>query len=317
MARYCITGATGYIGWKLVEYLHQYDGRAEIAAVVRNADKAQKLFSDKAELIPADLTDEQLVNHLNGDFDYIIHCACVTKSAEMISHPVEVTRSIVNATQNVLELARRCKPKSMVFLSSMEVYGDIDCTDGHRVSEQEYGNIDLLNVRSCYSLGKRMAENICYSYFSEYGVPVKIARLAQTFGDELLPGENRVFAQFARSVKNGTDIVLHTDGSSMGNYCGIRDAVAGILKILEHGKDGEAYNVVNEMHTMTIRQMAEFVADEIANGKIKVVHEIPKDNEYGYAASTGLRLSGKKLMETGWTPRESLRDMFSEIISKL
>lgn len=317
MAEYCITGATGYIGWKLVEYLHQYDEEARITAIVRNTDKAQKLLLDKAGLISADLTDEQQVKELNGDFDYIIHCASITKSAEMVSHPVEVIRSVINATQNVLELAKRCKPKSVVFLSSMEVYGDIDCTDGHKVSEREYGRIDLLNVRSCYSLGKRMAENICYSYFNEYGVPVKIARLAQTFGDELLPTENRVFAQFARSVKNGTDIVLHTDGSSMGNYCGIRDAIAGILMILGHGKDGEAYNVVNEMHTMTIRQMAEFVANEIANGKIKVVYEIPEDNRYGYAANTGIRLSGKKLMEIGWAPQENLRDMYSEIIRKL
>ena len=87
--------------------------------------------------------------------------------------------------------------------------------------------------------------------------------------------------------------------------------------ILEHGKDGESYNVVNETHTMTIRQMAEFVANEIANGKIKVAYEIPKDNEYGYAAHTGIRLSGKKLMELGWMPQESMRDMYTEIVGKL
>ncbi len=317
MAEYCITGATGYIGWKLVEYIRQHDREAKIVAIVRNKDKARKLLSDKAELFSADLIDGQQMQKLNGCFDYMIHCASVTKSMEMVSHPVEVIRSIINATQNILELARRCQTRSVVFLSSMEIYGDIDCMDGHRVSEQEYGNIDPLNVRNCYSLGKRMAENICYSYFREYGVPVKIARLAQTFGDEILPTENRIFAQFARSVKNGTDIVLHTDGGSMGNYCGIRDALAGILLISEHGKNGEAYNVVNEMHTMTIRQMAEFVADKIAGGRIKVVYEIPKDNQYGYAAATGIRLSGKKLMELGWMPKESLEDMYIEIISKL
>ncbi len=317
MAEYCITGATGYIGWKLAEYIYQHDQSARIVAIVRNIDKAQELLSDKAELVHTDLTDEQQMNKMNRNFDYIIHCASITKSMEMVSHPVEVTRSIINATQNMLELAKRCRLKSMVFLSSVEIYGDIDCTDGHKVLEHEYGDIELLNVRSCYSLGKRMAENICYSYFNEYGVPVKIARLAQTFGDELLPTENRVFAQFARAVKEGTDIILHTDGSSMGNYCGIRDAIAGLLMILEHGKNGEAYNVVNEKHTMTIDQMAEFVANKIANGKIKVVYEIPKDNKYGYAAHTGIRLSGKKLMELGWTPQERFEDMYSEIIRKL
>lgn len=317
MAEYCITGATGYIGWKLVEYIRRHDEGAKIVAIVRDKAKAAQLFSDQVELIIADLTDEYQVKKINRNFEYIIHGASITKSVEMVSHPVEVINSIINTTQNMLELARRCKLRSMVFLSSMEIYGDIDCTDGHRVSEHEYGNIDLLNVRSCYSLGKRMSENICYSYYKEYGTPVKIARLAQIFGDEILPTENRVFAQFARAVKNGTDIVLHTEGNSMGNYCGIRDALAGILLILKQGKDGEAYNIVNEKHTMTIRRMADFVANEIANGKIKVVYEIPKDNKYGYAAHTGIRLSAKKLMDLGWSPQENFEDMYKEIISKL
>lgn len=317
MAEYCITGATGYIGWKLVEYILRHDEGAKVVAIVRDKAKAKQLLSDKAELIIADLTDEYQVKKIKRDFDYIIHCASITKSVEMVSRPVEVISSIINTTQSTLELARRCNVKSMVFLSSMEIYGDIACTDGHRVSEQEYGNIDLLNVRSCYSLGKRMGENICYSYFKEYGVPVKIARLAQVFGDEILPTENRVFAQLARAVKNGTNIVLHTEGNSMGNYCGIRDALVGILMVLEHGKDGEAYNVVNEKHTMTIRQMADFVANKIANGKIKVVYEIPEDNRYGYAAHTGIRLSAQKLMDLGWSPQERLEDMYKEIISKL
>lgn len=153
----------------------------------------------------------------------------------------------------------------MVYLSSMEVYGIVECPSGCRVAEWEAGNgrVDILYKRSCYPLGKRMAENICYSYFKEYNVPVKIARLAQTFGRGILPSDHRVFAEFARAVQSGTDIILHTEGASMGNYCAIDDVMDGILLILKQGQDGEAYNVVNEENTMTIRQMAELVATKI------------------------------------------------------
>ena len=162
-----------------------------------------------------------------------------------------------------------------------------------------------------------MAENICYSHYKEYGIPVKIARLAQTFGRGVLPDDTRVFAQFAQSVQEGMDIILHTKGNSMGNYCGIEDAIMGIMTILNRGTDGEVYNVVNEANTMTILQMAELVAEKIAGGKIKVVYDIPQDKDcYGYAEDTGLRLSGSKLVALGWRPVESLEMMYQDLMDK-
>ncbi|HBA68072.1 MAG TPA: hypothetical protein DCZ40_01770 [Lachnospiraceae bacterium] len=316
MNTYLITGATGYIGSMLVKHITKTDKEAHITVIVRDRAKAENMLPSAVHFVEADLTDRVQMAALDCRCDYIIHCASITESVRMISHPVEVTESIVNTTQHVLELARRGSVKSMVYLSSMEVYGSIDCQDGCRTTEEEAlrGEVELLASRSCYPLGKRMAENICHSYYKEYGVPVKIARLSQTFGEGVLPSDRRVFVQFAKAVKAGSDIVLHTQGHSMGNYCGIHDAISGIMTILEKGTSGEAYNVVNENNTMTIRQMAEFVADRIAGGKIKVAYDIAKDDRHGYAADTGLRLSGKKLMSLGWKPEEALEDMYSQLI---
>jgi len=316
MKNYLITGATGYIGSMLVKHIRETDEAAGITVLVRDRAKAEAMLPRNVQITEADLTDREKVISSELNCDYIIHCASVTASAEMITHPVEVTESIVNVTQNILELARRCRLKSMVYLSSMEVYGSIGCPDGRRVTEKEAsrGEVELLATRSCYPLGKRMAENVCYSYYKEYGVPVKIARLAQTFGEGVLPSDQRVFAQFARAAREGRNIVLHTKGRSLGNYCGIHDAISGILTILEKGISGEAYNVVNEANTMTIRRMAELVADKIAGGSIRVASDIAEDNRYGYAADTSLRLSGEKLMALGWKPEESLEDMYRELL---
>lgn len=325
MAAYFITGATGYIGAALIQSILREEQAVNqnldscIIAPVRDIHKASKLFPAGVELLQTDLCDRQCVETLvkaGSRADYIIHCASVTKSAEMVTHPVEVIESIVNTTQNVLEFARCSQAKSMVYLSSMEVYGTIDCRDGHRVKEEGVcrGEINLLSARSCYPLGKRMAENICYSYYKEYGIPVKIARLAQTFGRNMMPEDNRVFAQFARAAGMGEDIVLHTKGDSMGNYCDIDDAIMGIMTILKKGADGEAYNVVNEENTMTIRQMAELVAQKVTNGKINVTYEIVDDNSRGYAPATGLRMSGEKLRALGWKPQKVLYDMYRDIL---
>lgn len=325
MEKILITGATGYIGSMLIKHILQEDcgmddGR-RIVAPVRNIRKAHSLLPDGVCVIEADLLDQSVMEGLDCDFDFVIHCAGVTNSQEMVRHPVETAASILKITENILEIARRCKEsgklKSIVYLSSMEIYGNINCSDGHRVSEDESGFLNPLDARSCYPMGKRMAETLCYSYFKEYALPVRIARLAQTFGHGVSPADGKVFSQFARAITQGNDIIMHTEGLSMGNYCGIDDTVIGILKILKHGRDGEAYNVVNEENTMTIREMAELVAEEIAGGKVCVVYDIPEDNRYGYAACTGLKLSGKKLESLGWKPRQTLAGMYRDMLEDL
>ncbi len=143
---------------------------------------------------------------------------------------------------------------------------------------------------------------------------MKIARLAQTFGRGVRQEDNRVFAQFARSIKENKDIVLHTQGNSVGNYCDIDDTVDAILFLLENGKSAEAYNIVNEANTMTIREMAEMITNKIAGGKIGVTYNIPSNNQYGYAAETGLRLSGAKMKKLGWEAKTNLEEMYWRMI---
>ncbi len=122
-----------------------------ITVLVRNKEKAVAMLPPSVMLLEADLTDDMAMRAIIGRHDYLVHCAAITESKTMIDHPVEVIDSIVRATQNVCELAKRTQIKSMVFLSSMEVYGSIECTDGHLCTEAEAGRgyINICNVRSC------------------------------------------------------------------------------------------------------------------------------------------------------------------------
>lgn len=309
-----VTGATGLIGSLLVRSLLAI-GDIEVLAFVRNEEKARSIFSDNQNLrlVIGDITSRI---EIEGTVDYIFHCASVTTSKVMIEKPVETLLTSIDGTKNILELAKEKNLKSVVYISSMEMYGSFDDLD-HEVKENDLGYIDPLKVRSNYPECKRLCENMCIAYLSEYDVPVKIARLAQTFGAGILPGENRVFAQFARSAINGENIVLHTKGLSEGNYCYTRDCMTGLLSILLKGKNGEAYNVSNPASHTTIAEMANMVADKIAGGNIKVIFDIPENNSYGYAADTKMKLNSDKLQSLGWAPEVDLEEAYRRMIEDM
>ena len=247
-----VTGATGLIGSLLVKALQCCNRRKEtgikILALVRNQEKAERLFGDllKREDLKLVIGDITMPVEVDDKIDHIIHCASITTSKVMISRPVDVIRTSLNGTENLLELAKEKQVRSMVYVSSMEMYGALNLQNDQMVTEEMTGYLNPLALRSNYPESKRMCENMCVAYGTQYEVPVKIARLAQTFGAGVLPGENRVFAQFARSAMKGSDIVLHTEGKSEGNYCYTADAVRALLTILVKGENMQAYNVVNQ-----------------------------------------------------------------------
>ena len=316
---FVITGATGLIGSLIVKYL-LYANRtmnfgANINAVVRNVEKADKIFAeektDALTYVVADLTKEKV--NCEGDCDYIVHAAAVTASKVMVSDPVGTICTSIDGTEKMLQLAVEKKAKAFIYISSMEIYGQP--TVGGKTAEKDLGYVDIENVRSCYPEGKRMCECLCTAYAAQYGVNVISARLAQTFGAGILPTENRVFAQFARSVMRGENIVLHTTGESEGNYVYTADAIAAIMTLLVKGKAGEAYNIANEDSHITIRNMAELVAREIAGEKIQVVIDIPEDSvSLGYAPPVKMWLDASKMRELGWKPEIGLVEAYKRMI---
>ncbi|WP_418817292.1 NAD-dependent epimerase/dehydratase family protein [Pseudoruminococcus massiliensis] len=313
-----VTGATGLVGSYAVKALAAinriHNADMKILALVRNPEKAKTVFSKLLERGDISLVIGDVLQKIQTEYkiDYIIHCASVTNSKEMVTKPVETICVAVDGTRNILELAKENDVKSVVYISSMEVYGSPDASLPY-VSENDYGYVDILNVRSCYPEGKRMCECLCTSYAHEYNLPIKIARLAQTFGAGVSKNETRVFAQFARSLINEEDIVLHTKGESTGNYCYTRDCILGILYILIRGENGAAYNITNENTNMTIAEMAQMVAEK--SGKISVVFDIPKDAlQFGYAPSVKMKLSSEKLRSLGWKSDIDLSEMYERMI---
>lgn len=300
--RYFVTGATGLVGTALVEQLAAVGD--EVVAYVRDAEKAREMFAHLPSVsVTAGSLEQPIV--YDASVDYIIHAAAPTDSKFFMEHPVETIDAIVLGTKSVLELARQKNVKSVVNLSSMEVYGTPANEEDLTEDQQFYLNPQ--SVRSDYPMAKRLAENMCVAYAAEYGVPVKTARLAQVLGKKLLPGDNRVIAQFIRAARNGTDIELATDGKTKQTYVGIDDATDAILAILHHGENGQAYNVANDETYCSIRELAETVARELASGAIQVRTNTAPDTGK-YPPNRTLRLNSGKLRALNWRPRTGLTE---------
>jgi dTDP-glucose 4,6-dehydratase len=239
-----VTGSTGLLGSVFIKSLLAKNLNIRIIALARNRDKVERIFAEYVSckglyFIYGDIAQKFKIDE---PIDYIVHGANSTASKEFVEKPVETIRTIYEGTLNTLELAKEKAVKGYLYLSSMEVYMNLDTT----------------STRSCYPEGKRLAENLCSCYFHEYGVNVKIARLAQTLGAGIdLESDNRVFAQFARSALEKKDIVLHTKGEAVRNYCYTTDAITAMLWILAKGKNGNSYDVASKVPEASIREMAE------------------------------------------------------------
>lgn len=303
-----VTGATGLLGKLCVKSLLNSGFNTQVIALVRDEEKANKIFGKSNRL-------SFLVQDINQKFqttrkvDYIIHTASTTSSKDFVEKPVETIYTALNGTRNVLEFAKNKKITGMVYLSSLEVYGVNQKED---IKENDYGFIDILNPRSSYSESKKMAETMCISYGSEYGVPVKIVRLAQTFGAGVSKDDNRVFAQFSKAVLNGYDIILHTKGETKRNYCYTTDAIRAIFTVLTKGEKNSAYNIANKNTYCSIAEMAHLLENEIT----KVVYEIDDVNR-GYNPTVRICLNTEKLEKLGWQPKVDMKEMFERTISDM
>lgn len=312
-----VTGATGLLGTYISKVIlcfnRLYGKNIHIIVNGRSHERIKDVYN------------HQPVHEVIGDVcspivtdlpvDYIIHCASITSSQAFVNTPVDTIKTLLLGTYNLLELAKQKRVKGFLYISSLEIYG---IPFKFNVKEDDYGYIDILNARSSYSEGKRMAECMCRAYAEQFEVPTRIARLTQTIGPGIAYDDNRVFAQFARSVIERKDIVLNTAGRTVRSYCDISDAVRAIITILLKGKTGEAYNIANPKTEISIADLATFVCDQNPDSGIKVIFSTPDNlSSLGYNPEMKISLCIDKIQKLGWTPRYGLKEIFQKLINGL
>lgn len=313
-----ISGANGFLPAYMIEtLLHlKHTGKVRdltILALVRNEGKARRKFAHHSTDTSLQFIVSDVANPIQIDrhIDFIVHAASQASPKYYGVDPVGTLKANTLGTYNMLELARIHGVESMLNFSSSEVYGSAMQTDG--VSEDDYGYIDLKNVRACYSESKRMGEVMCVAYAHQYDVQVKSVRPFHTYGPGMLLDDGRVFADFVGNIVRNEDISLNSDGSAVRAFCYLADATVAFFKILLDGGKSESYNMANPAGKISIKELADLLVSLYPEKKLKATF---KASQTPYLASQVLvNLPDiSKIKTLGWNPSTSVEQGFKRTI---
>ena len=315
-----ITGASGMIGsylcYTILKSNELYNTNTKIIATVRNIEKLDDIIknNDNVKVVIQDVTNPF---DIEDNIDYIIHSASPASPKIMKSKPVETNLANTLGTINTLKLAKEKNTKGYLFVSSREIYGEPNEGQTYFYEDGPLGQVNPLIPRNGYAEGKKAAENLCVSYKEEYGLNTKVVRPAHTYGPGMSIYDGRVQADFLNNIMHDEDIILKSDGSSIRTYTYISDVITAMFMILLKSKD-TVYNAANEKAETSIKQLAETLINLVPDKNLKLVFDIPKEEQKGIASfKSGIVSSDKLRQELNWTPRYSIAQGFDRTISHL
>lgn len=310
-----VTGATGLIGSCLVDVLMNHPGQNyHVFASGRNEVRSKKLFSiyeesDYFHFLKFDITEE-IPSDI--DFHFIIAAASGANPILYSTDPVGVMKSNLLGTDNLFKYGIAHNLERFVYVSSGDVYGE---GTGEIFTEDSSGYVNPLVLRSCYTSAKRATESLCISYASQYGIDVSIVRPCHTYGPHFTESDTRAYAQFIRNVLNDEDIVLKSTGEQLRAWCYVVDSVSGLLYVMLKGGSNEAYNIADDNSVVTIKELAEMIA-QIA-GK-KVIINAPSDIEKrGFNSVKRAVFSTEKIKALGWQINGGIRSKLESVIMEV
>jgi nucleoside-diphosphate-sugar epimerase len=213
-----------------------------------------------------------------------------------VKEPVETMLSNFVGMKYLLDYTKERQVRRILYISSSEVYGQKETNKPSKTDD--YGWIDILNSRSSYSIGKCATETLCISYYDEYGIDSVIIRPGHIYGPTALESDNRVSSVWAYSVARGQTIVMKSDGSQIRSYCYCLDSASAILKVLLKGESVKAYNISNPKSIITVRDMAEILAE---SADVELRLEMPTEEEKkGFNPMSNSSLDSTELLALGW-----------------
>ena len=314
-----ITGANGILPAYMVESLLLINNTllkgtpCKVIGLCRNKHNAHQRFKDylsdkNLKIIYQDVSNEIKIKE---KIDFIIHAASPASPKHYNNNAKNVILPNVLGTINTLELAKDNNLKGYLYLSSVDVYGQID--DGNVFTETEYGFLDPTSVRSCYAESKRIGENLCVSYGNQYNIPVKIVRPSHTYGPGMKLDDGRVFADFVKNIVNNENIEMKSDGSARRPFCYLSDATIAFFIVLLNGKLNNAYNVSNSKTIISIKNLATKLVSLFPDKGLEVIFT-KHDKDYLESPVKGNIVDTTKLEELGWKPSVSLEEGFKRTI---
>ena len=297
MKRILVTGGAGFVGSHLCERL-LHDGHEVISLdnyfTGTKANIEHLMDNPYFEIIRHDVTMPFFI-----EVDEIYNLACPASPIHYQYNPIKTVKTSVMGAINMLGLAKRIKSK-ILQASTSEVYGDPEV---HPQTEDYWGHVNPIGIRSCYDEGKRVAETLFMNYHHQNDVRIKIIRIFNTYGPRMDQNDGRVVSNFIVQALKGKDITVYGKGDQTRSFQYVDDLVSGMLKTMETGDDFIGPVNIGNPIEFTILELAEKIID-ITGSKSKIVYEpLPLDDPMQRQPDISL---AKKNLD--WEPSVKLED---------
>jgi len=280
-----VAGGKGFLGTYFVNVLNHINEALSTPMkivimdnLITSKDKKNNL-GHNVTLLKQDISERF---DFPDELHYIIHAASIASPPTYREFPIKTVDVNYQGTRNLLEIARKKKIRSMLLLSSSEIYGDPEVIP---TPESYQGKVSCTGPRACYDESKRLAETISTLYFQQYKVPIKIARPFNVYGPYLNLNDGRVIPDFMRNAIEKSEILIHSDGSPTRSFCYVSDAIRAFFKLLFSKHDGIICNVGND-EEISISNVAKMIQKIIGKSiSIKTI----KSNDPNYTTDNPQR----------------------------
>jgi UDP-glucuronate decarboxylase len=295
MKRILVTGGAGFLGSHLCERL--VASGSDVLCVdnffTGNKENIKHLLGHPHfELMRHDVTFPLYV-----EVDEIYNLACPASPVHYQFDPVQTTKTSVHGAINMLGLAKRVKAK-ILQASTSEVYGDPEVQPQ---SEAYWGRVNPIGIRSCYDEGKRCAETLFFDYWRQHNLRIKVARIFNTYGPRMQPGDGRVVSNFIVQALNGDDITIYGDGNQTRSFCYVDDLIDALILTMGTGDEFTGPVNIGNPSEISILAFAKIVI-ELTSSKSKLVFKpLPQDDPKQRQPDIDLAKS-----QLDWYPRVDL-----------
>ncbi|MBG6210786.1 UDP-glucuronate decarboxylase [Labrenzia sp. EL_126] len=240
------------------------------------------------------------------EVDEIYNLACPASPIHYQRDPVQTTKTSVHGAINMLGLAKRTKAR-IFQASTSEVYGDPEV---HPQTEDYWGRVNPIGVRSCYDEGKRCAETLFFDYHRQHGLEIKVARIFNTYGPRMHPNDGRVVSNFIVQALQGNDITIYGDGLQTRSFCYVDDLIDGFVSLMSSPKDLTGPVNLGNPSEFTIRELAETVIQLVGGASRLVFRPLPHDDPKQRQPDISI---AKEQLD--WTPQIPLKEGLKNTIA--
>lgn len=308
--RVLVTGGAGFLGSHLIDRLLD---RGDDVICVDNLFTGSKRNIDHLRDHPRfEFLRHDVTFPLYLEVDQIYNLACPASPVHYQHDPVQTTKTSVHGAINMLGLAKRVGAR-IFQASTSEVYGDPSV---HPQTEDYWGNVNPIGIRSCYDEGKRCAETLFFDYHRQHKLDIRVVRIFNTYGPRMHPNDGRVVSNFIVQALKGQDITIYGDGSQTRSFCYVDDLVDGFIRFMELSDTGDnglcfpgPINLGNPGE-FTIKQLAEKVIELTGSSSKLIYQPLPSDDPLQRQPDISM---AKKYLE-GWEPKVQLNEGLSKTI---